>query len=215
MSVGLAKRGGERAGGFGWVSDSKVVFAPSLLEWHREEKPAQGEESVVELPPEFCRILIPAGSHGVNTLLPLLQPNPILVNGHWQHKKGGHQGLGPHSRHVFAASSSSTRCYLTKDGASCRGGEERDKLVMTGQNLAWQSHSLAGMCVKSPLKASTSQCPLQSRHPREGWIHSPLFQALPKPHQRLESGLKSLKVPVGLAKMTEGRKVVRDLQGRL
>lgn len=99
------------------------MFAPSLLEWHRGEKPAQGEESVVELPPEFCRILIPAGSHGVNTLLPVLQPNPILVSGHWQHKKGGHQGLGPHSRHVFAASSSLTRCYLTKDGASCRGGE--------------------------------------------------------------------------------------------
>lgn len=41
------------------------------------------------------------------------------------------------------------------------------------------------------------------------------FQALPKPHQRLERGLESLKVPVGLAKMTEGRRVVRDLQGLL
>lgn len=187
----------------GWISGSKVVFAPSLLERHREEKPAQEEESVVEFPPEFCRILIPAGSRGENTLLPLLHPNPSLVSGHWQHKKGGHQGLGPHSRHVFAASSSLTRCYLTKDGSSCRGEEERDKLVLTGEIPAWQSHSPAGMCVKSPLKPSTSQCPLQSRHPREGWIHTLHFQALPKPHQR---GLRSLKVPVGLAEMTEGRK---------
>lgn len=120
-----------------------------MLEWHREEKPAQEEESVVELPAELCRILVAAGSRGVNTLLPLLHPNPILVSGPWQHEKGGHQGLGPHSRHVFAASSPLSRCYSAKDGASCRGGEERDKLVITGESLAWQSHSLAGMCVKS------------------------------------------------------------------
>lgn len=155
--MGLDKRGGERQGSLGWISGSKVVFAPSLLEWHREEKPAQGEESVVEFPPAFYRILIPAGSHGVNTLLPLLHPNPILVSGHWRHEKGGHRGLGPHSRHVFAASSSLSRCCLTKDGASCRAGEERDKLVITGESPAWQSLSLAGMCVKSPLKPSTSQ----------------------------------------------------------
>lgn len=108
----------------------------------------------------------------VSTLLPLLHPNPILVSGHWQHKKGGHRGLGPHSGHVFAASSSLTRCYLSKDGASCRGGEERHKLVITGESLAWQSHSLAGMCVKSP-GSTSKQAPQGGLHPHTALPGSP------------------------------------------
>lgn len=50
--------------------------------------------------------------------------------------------------------------------------------------------AFAGMCVKSLLISSRSMCPLavghalQSRHPREGCIHTPHCQTLPKPHQR-------------------------------
>lgn len=150
----------------GWICGSKVVFAP--LEWHREEKPAQEEQSVWsshQSSAESSSLLDP-------TLLPPLHPNPILISGHWQHKKGGHRGLGPHSRHVFAASSSLTRCYLSKDGASCRGGKERHKLVITGESLARQSRSLAGMCVKSPVSTS-KQAPQGGLDPHTALPGSP------------------------------------------
>lgn len=151
-------------------------------------------------------VLFSAGSHGVNTLLLLLlsKPHPCY-RPLGSIAREGHQGLKPHSRHAFAASSYLTRCYLTNDvSAASPAGEEREKAghywraEMPPPSVTGKAIAFAEMCVKSPLIPSTSMCPFavghafQSRHPREGQICTPHCQALPKPHQRQASGLQGL-----------------------
>lgn len=202
--MGLAQEG---RWDWGALVAAKVVLVPSLLEWHREEKPAQEEECVLELPAEICSILIPAGSRGVNTLC--CSQTPALLVAPGSMKREVTEGWGHIPDMLFAASSPLTRCYLTKDGASCRGGEERDKLVITGESLAWQSHSLAGMCVKSPVSTS-KPAPQGELDPHTALPGSPKTSSeagerLGKPQSASWAGKKT----------PEGRKVVRDVQGML
>lgn len=120
-----------------------------------------------------------AGSDGVNTLLLVLLPKPHpCYQPLGSIAREGHQGLKPHSRHAFAASSYLTRCYLSKDvSAASPAGEEREKAghywraAMPPPSVTGKAIAFAEMRVKSPLIPSTSMCPFavghafQSRHP--------------------------------------------------